>query len=327
MKKLFFILVTFFFTLKVFSFSFKDDFERTISINKPKKVAVLQGSLASLWLLSGGKISAVTSDCLSGPPEMSKEKAISENEKWKTDGFFEHKAGIFEYLGVKTSKIQNVGTILNPNAELVIASGADFVLLSKNLAVHKKIESTLTAVGIKCAFFDYEDFSSYLRILELFCKINGNENNLEKFGKSQENEIKEIVEKAKKRTTKPKILLLRASPASVKAKSSDSLAIGKLLKELGTINIADSNKSFKENLSFEKIIIENPEYIFVDTMGANDEKSLEMIKNTLEENPIWKKLSAVQNGKYFILPKELFHFKPGKRWAESYRVLEQILER
>ena len=43
------------------------------------------------------------------------------------------------------------------------------------------------------------------------------------------------------------------------------------------------------------------------------------------KNPAWQSLSAVQNGRYVILPGELFHYKPNKRWGESYEYLADIL--
>ena len=46
---------------------------------------------------------------------------------------------------------------------------------------------------------------------------------------------------------------------------------------------------------------------------------------TFEENPAWAGLSAVKNGRYVLLPKELFHYKPNVRWGESYACLAEIL--
>ncbi|MGN0473693.1 MAG: hypothetical protein ACI4IJ_01255, partial [Acutalibacteraceae bacterium] len=39
----------------------------------------------------------------------------------------------------------------------------------------------------------------------------------------------------------------------------------------------------------------------------------------------WKDLQAVKNSKYIFLPKELFHYKPNARWAESYIYAANIL--
>ncbi len=56
----------------------------------------------------------------------------------------------------------------------------------------------------------------------------------------------------------------------------------------------------------EEIIEEDPDYIFVTTMG-NTEKAIEAMKSGIEKNPAWSNLSAVKNGRYIVLPKELFH--------------------
>ena len=39
----------------------------------------------------------------------------------------------------------------------------------------------------------------------------------------------------------------------------------------------------------------------------------------------WAELSAVKNGHYFVLPKDLFHLKPNDRWGEAYEKIENIL--
>jgi iron complex transport system substrate-binding protein len=33
----------------------------------------------------------------------------------------------------------------------------------------------------------------------------------------------------------------------------------------------------------------------------------------------------VQNGRYTVLPKDLFHYKPNERWGESYAYLYEII--
>ena len=49
------------------------------------------------------------------------------------------------------------------------------------------------------------------------------------------------------------------------------------------------------------------------------------MRATVESNPAWPGLQAVQNGRYLLLPKELFHYKPNARWGESYAYLAKIL--
>lgn len=47
---------------------------------------------------------------------------------------------------------------------------------------------------------------------------------------------------------------------------------GAMLKDLGAINIADADDSLLENLSMENIIADDPEDIFVVTMGPASRK-------------------------------------------------------
>ena len=47
--------------------------------------------------------------------------------------------------------------------------------------------------------------------------------------------------------------------------------------------------------------------------------------DTFESNPAWTGLSAVRNGRYVLLPRDLFHYKPNARWGERYAYLAKIL--
>ncbi len=306
------------------SVNFTDDLGRKVSVQKTENAAVLQGSLASLWILAGGKMVAATTDCFVEPPEMTKDQAESFNSKWATSGFSAHKKGIFEYLGCDSKNIEDIGPMMSPSAEKIIASGADFAIMSANITGHKKIMSLLENAGIKCAFFNYDDFNSYLRIMQILTDITGKSDLYKKNALSQKSKIEKIISLSKSKTP-PTILALRSSSGKVEAKSSDNLSLAAMLRDIGCKNIADTDSYYKENLSMEKIISDDPDFIFVATMGTNEEKALKYIEENLNSHPAWKDLKAVRNGNYYILPRELFHFKPGTRWGESYEVLFRIV--
>ena len=67
----------------------------------------------------------------------------------------------------------------------------------------------------------------------------------------------QAVEKAKARGTSPKVLYLRASASSIRAKNSKGSVLGEMLAALGCVNIADSDSSLLENLSMEHILMED----------------------------------------------------------------------
>ena len=58
---------------------------------------------------------------------------------------------------------------------------------------------------------------------------------------------------------------------------------------------------------------------------GDEEAALSYVNTLITENPAWQDLSAVRNGRYVILPKDLFHYKPNDRWGESYEYLAEIL--
>ena len=57
---------------------------------------------------------------------------------------------------------------------------------------------------------------------------------------------------------------------------------------------------------------------------GNEEAAIENMNNIFS-GPIYSKLDAVKNTKYYYLPKDLFQFKPNHRWYEAYEYLVDIL--
>lgn len=303
--------------------SFKDALGRSVSVEKPKKVAVLQGSLASVWLCAGGEVACATADAFIEPPEVTAEKARELNKIWHTKAFSAHSAGV-----VTADKTESVGTMMSPNSELLLASGADFVILSANISGHKKLLPLFEAAGISCAFFELETFSDYLAMLKICCDITEKTNLYRKNGTEIQKKCEKIVKSAQKKSVrrKPSVLLLRAFSAGASAKNSGNNMTGSLLFDLGAQNIADSDRSLNEDLSLEKIIASDPDFIFVTTMGASEEKAIAGFEKKLASSPAWSDLRAVKNGKCYILPRELFHFKPsGEKWADCYEILSGLL--
>ncbi|NLJ96219.1 MAG: ABC transporter substrate-binding protein [Clostridiales bacterium] len=274
-------------------YSFTDSLENEVKLeSKPQKVVSLVGSYAETWILAGGELVGVTNDVIS-------ERAMDLPS---------------------TTKI--VGTIKDPNVEEVIALSPDFVLLSPDIESHVKISEILEQSKITYGFFKVEHFEDYLDMLKICTDITGNKELYEENGLAVKEKIDEVLSKIDKKTS-PQILFIRAFSSGAKAKDDDNMAC-KIFDDLGTINIASKHKSLLEDLSMEEIIEEDPDYIFVVTMGDSD-KALQTLKDGIEKNPAWSGLSAVQNNRYIVLPKELFHYKPNAKWGESYEYIAKIL--
>ena len=93
-------------------------------------------------------------------------------------------------------------------------------------------------------------------------------------------------------------------------------------------NIVYSIMEFKLGASFYISIIcyqIGLYYIFIIFQGKEAEAA-NVYDDVFKGQAAWRKLSAVQNGRVVVLPKNLFHFKPNAKWDEAYRYIYEIFE-
>ena len=277
---------------------FTDDFGRQIRVDSPKRVAALLGSYADIWYLAGGTVVAAADDAWEDFDLELPEDAI------------------------------NLGMTKDPSMEKLLEAAPDFVIASTNTQANLDMKDTLEAAKITVAYFDVSDFEDYLRMLKICTQITGRDDLYEKNGLEIEKQIEQVIAQSKKRlesTEAPKVLYLRASATSIRAKNSEGTVLGNMLKDLGCINIADRENGLLENLNIEYILQEDPEYIFVVQAGDDTEGTKAALDELMGENTTWAGLSAVKENKVFVLDKHLFNLKPNARWAQAYEILEGIL--
>ena len=165
----------------------------------------------------------------------------------------------------------------------------------------------------------------YLRMLEICTGITGRQDLLEENGISVQEQISRVLQQAEKRGTAPTVLCLRASASLITVKNSEDNVLGAMLKSLGCVNIADSETSLLENLSIERILQLDPDYIFIAQRGDDREGMIQNVEAMMQENPAWLQLTAVKEGKVYYMDKNLYNLKPNHRWGEAYEKLEAIL--
>ncbi|MBQ8026946.1 MAG: ABC transporter substrate-binding protein, partial [Clostridia bacterium] len=211
------------------------------------------------------------------------------------------------------------------NTELLISYKPDFVICSADIDAQLKAAELLNNAGIACARFRVETFTDYMRMLKICTDITGDSDAYQKYGIDIKNEIDGLLSTVDTNYKNEKILFIRAgsSEKSAKAKTSAEHFACTMLDELGTYNIAENAPLLLDGLSIEEIVIQNPEYIFISTMG--DEQAARANMERIINRPEWQSLDAVKNGRYYYLPKDLFQYKPNARWAEAYAYLAEIL--
>jgi len=256
----------------------------------PERVVSLLGSYGEVWLEAGGNLAGTTEDAAKG-------------------------------------EIVNLGSHSEPNMELLMALEPDFVILSADTAAHPAIGDVLESAGIPHGYFSMQTWQGYMELLNTFTGLTGRADLYKEKEKSVRSSIEATIADAQSHPDygRQTALLLRSYVTSVKAKGSEGTVTGPILKEMGLVNIADGDSALSENLSMEAILAVDPDWIFVVAMGADQAGAERMLKDTLLSNPAWGTLTAVREGRFVTLDRELFHLRPNGRWAEAYKEIYRMV--
>ena len=274
---------------------FTDDAGVSFSIDAPpENTAVLFSSFAEIYRAAGGEVKITVRESI--------DRGFAPEDAYPVD--------------------EGAGKQIN--AELLIAAKPDLVICSMDIAAQAETAALLNRAGIPAAQFRVECFEDYLRVLKIMCDITGNGQSYTLYGEKQRAGIEKLLQESKNYSASPDILFVRAGSTadSTKPKSSKEHFAAMMLKELGCVNIADEVPA-GGTLSMESILEKDPDYIFFSLMG-NEEAARANVETMLADG-LWSSLTAVREGRYEILPRELFHFKPNMRWEEAYRYLYEIV--
>lgn len=279
------------------AYTFTDDLGRQVCVHNPRRVAALLGSFAQIWYLAGGQVVATADD------------AWEELNLPMPDGAV------------------NLGATQSLSLELLLSARPDLVLASTNTRQNIEWREALEGAGIPVAYFDISDFDDYLRLLDISTDITGRKDLYARYGTDVQTQIHQVISHSKARLqtgSAPTVLSLTASASFVKAKHSEGNVLGAMLKQLGCINIADSEEMLLQDLSIEHILMCDPDYIFIVQRGDNESGMRAYVQEFFMSHPAWSRLTAVRNGRVYFMEKELYSLKPNHRWGEAYEKLEDI---
>ncbi len=281
-------------TINENSVIFTDSRDVAVTITKnPKRVIVLQNSLLEIWDQAGGTVV--------GRVEESEDKKVE-----------------------NASSAEVVGSLGSPSLEKILSLQPDLVIALSNYSGHRDIIPALEQSNIEVAAFDNDLLEDYYRTVRIFTAITGRDDLYESHIENVKKSVDAIIEKAPK-DKNYKVVILFATAKGITVRDSNTM-VGEMLKDLNTVNISDnSGTADTKTFSMEKIIQEDPDFIFVQTMGTDLGKIEERLKNDAVSNPAWASLTAVKEDRYIVLPKDLYIFKPNHRYAEAYEGLAKVL--
>lgn len=221
------------------------------------------------------------------------------------------------------ANVPEVGPVYNVSTEKIVELKPDVVFASESQ--HKKIAPILEQNGIPVIILKCKTYDDVKRNLDIIGKVYGKEDMAKQKEAALDQQINAIV--AKVPGEAKKIAIIHATPSNVTVELQTSLAgdIAHILK-LHNVAVDDSTKdkdTEKIPYSIEALVAKNPDMIFFTSMGPK-EKIENTIKNSIESNPAWGSLQAVQNGRVYVLPENYFLLNPGLDYPDAVAYMAKL---
>ena len=204
----------------------------------------------------------------------------------------------------------SIGRVYNVDLEKLLACAPDLVIANKGM--NEKLLQPLEINKIPCVVVDMKNYEEVKNEVRIFSQITGEKEKGDALIASMDEKIKAVADRLPKKKLRVAILHSTAQGLSVQL---DTSIAGSTAKMLGFENVASGMKALEGNpdaapYSIETLVEQNPEIIFVTSMGKIDEVKRGM-EETISLNPAWQTIPAVKNGKMFYLSQEHFLLSPG----------------
>lgn len=218
----------------------------------------------------------------------------------------------------------SVGKVYQIDTEKVLACEPDLVIINKGM--NEKLVDTLEASGIKTIVVDSKSYENVKHMVQMFAAVTGETEKGDNLIKTIDSKIDATLRKLPKE--KHRIAILHSTNQGLTVQLEGSIA-GSAAKMLGWENVATKETPLEKNpdaapYSLETLVEENPEIIFVTSMGKIEEIKANM-EQTIAENPAWQTLPAVQKKQLYYLPQDLFLLSPGIHYPEAVAYMAKLV--
>ena len=220
--------------------------------------------------------------------------------------------------------LPSVGAVYQIDVERLLACAPDLVIINKGM--NEKLLPVLEQNKIPALVVEMKTYDDVKRGLKNFSAISGDVAAGEKIIADMDAEIKAVVERVPKE--KLRVAILHSTAQGLTVQLDGSIA-GSIAKMFGWENVASDMTPLEKNpdaapYSMETLAEQNPEIIFVTSMGDADEIKSNMLK-AIADNAAWQAIGAVKNNRLYFLPQDLFLLSPGLRYPEAVRQMAQLI--
>ena len=270
-----------------------DDNGRTVSFDKkPERIVVTSASFLEPLYAVGGEVVG-RPDAKSKIPEAAK-------------------------------SVTNIGRVYQIDAEKILALTPDLVILNRGM--NEKLVETLAANHIKTLVIEMKSYEDVKREIGTFATLTGETAKGDELIRKMDADIEAVrtsIPQEKKR-----VAIIHSTGQGLSVQLDGSIA-GNIANILGWENTAAGMPALDKNpdaapYSMETLVAQNPDIIFVTSMGEEAEIRASM-EAMFAESPAWQSVSAVRDGRVYYLPQEMFLFSPGIEYPAAVKYMARLV--
>ena len=217
-----------------------------------------------------------------------------------------------------------IGAVYQIDTEKLLACNPDLVIINKGM--NERLADVLNSNKIPFVVVDMKGYDSVKKNVEMFAAITGQSDTGKKIVAEMDSKIKSVVEKLPQE--KKRVAILHSTAQGLSVQLDNSIA-GNVLKILGWENVASGMEAAKDSgdtapYSLETLIEQNPEIIFVTSMGNLDDIKSNMEK-IISENAAWQTIPAIRENRFYYLPQDLFLLSPSINYPEAVEYVAKLI--
>ena len=216
--------------------------------------------------------------------------------------------------------VTRIGLAMGPDMEIIASLSPDWILSPASL--QSDLQPKYEAIDTDFAFLNLRSVEGmYQSIIELGIIFDRETEALELVWQYQQN-YEEFV-KSFENESHPKVLILMGLPGSYIIATENSY-IGDLVELAGGENVYSGTDQEFLTVNTEDMETKQPD-IILRAAHAMPTQVIEMFAEEFETNDIWKHFSAVQNGKVYDLPYDLFGMSANFDYTDALEYLYGVL--
>ncbi len=225
-----------------------------------------------------------------------------------------------DYAKDKTS----VGKVFQIDLEKLLECKPDLVII--NQGMNEKLVDTLEINRIPSMIVKMKSFEDVKHEIQMFAQVTGAKEMGNQVIADMDGRMRKLIKSLPEEHHRVAVIHSTSQGLSIQLEGSIA---GNIVKLFGWENVASGMQPMEKNpdaapYSMETLVEQNPEIIFVTSMGNLEEIQAGMEK-TIEENPAWQTIPAIQNGHLYYLPQDLFLLSPGIHYPEAAEYMARLI--